>query len=92
MIAAFDVDNTLIDSDGNPIEKNVDMYRWFQKHGYEMVVWSAGGKAHAEEVSQRLGLNPDMTLAKHEWGGNQIYPDVAVDDKDLHIARNMVKV
>ncbi len=92
MIAAFDTDNTIIDSEGNPIAKNVDMYRWFQKHGYTMVVWSAGGKQHAEEVSQRLGLNPAMTLTKKIWGGNRIYPDVAVDDLDLHIARNMVKV
>lgn len=92
MICAFDVDQTLVDSKGNPISKNVDMYFWFQRHGYRMVVWSAGGKYHAQEVSDRLGLNPAMTLTKKEWGGNVIYPDVAVDDLDLHIARNMVKV
>jgi hypothetical protein len=92
MTVAFDTDLTLIDSEGNPIQKNVDMYFWFQKHGYRMVVWSAAGKQHAQDIANKLGLKPDMVLLKSENMGNQIYPDVAVDDKDLHIARNMVKV
>jgi len=92
MIAAFDVDGTLIDFEGNPRPEIVNLYRWFEQHGYEMVVWSHAGVQHAKETCAKLGLTPSKTLHKNMWGGNQIYPDVAVDDLDLRIGKNMVKV
>ena len=92
MICAMDCDGTLIDFDGNPRPEIVDLYHWFEHHGYAMVVWSHAGRKHAADTCAKLGLTPSKILTKNEWGGNRVYPDVAVDDLDLHIAKNMVKV
>ena len=49
MKIAFDVDDTLIipsvvtgDRDV-PNYEIIDIYRWFQRQGYEMVIWSGSG-------------------------------------------------
>lgn len=57
-----------------------------------MVVWSHAGIFHAQETADKLGLNPSRVLYKSEEMGNQIYPDIAVDDLDLRIAKTMIRV
>jgi hypothetical protein len=47
---AFDVDYTLIGDRYEPLYENIDLFRWFQKRGNDMVIWSGGGIEYATSI------------------------------------------
>lgn len=57
VVIAFDVDDTLIDSTGNPIEDTIQVLKWFVDRDYRVLVWSGAGTNHAKEVVSKLGLS-----------------------------------
>ncbi len=65
MKIAFDVDDTLIipavatnlPAD-TPNYELINVYRWFQKQGHEMIIWSGGGVDYAKTWGEKLGLAP----------------------------------
>ncbi len=81
---AFDVDNTLVDSDGNAREEVVQLFKLLHSFGCRMFIWSNGsnhttGKQYEEyaaEVRDRLGL-----VAQCVPKGS-FRPDITVDDLD----------
>lgn len=88
LIVAFDVDGTLIDFDNQPREDVINLYCAFQNLGYEMWVWSGGGKDYAAIWANRLELNPDRVLAKDK----KLQPHIAIDDAkdaDLGLATTL---
>ena len=76
-IIAFDVDGTLIDYDDTPRDSVVNLYYAFQDLGFEMWIWSGGGRDYAQRWADRLQLHPDRVFAKDR----NLKPDVAVDDQ-----------
>lgn len=97
LIVAFDVDDTLIipsvatgaDVD-LPNYKTIAVYRWFQKQGHYMVVWSGGGIPYAKRWAEKLNLKPDAVWAKMK--DENVAVDIAFDDCDVDLARVNVKV
>ena len=83
---AFDVDNTLVDDDGEPREKVVQLFKLLQEFGCEMYVWSTGlsdttgayWEDYAKETCERLGLT-----AKCVPKGS-FRPDITVDDLGVY--------
>lgn len=96
MLVAFDVDDTLIiPAIATGLDRDVPnydviaVYRWFQAQGHMMLVWSGGGEDYARSWGERLGLNADYYLDKHDA---TLIPDLTFDDSDLSLGRLNVKV
>lgn len=94
MIIAFDVDDTLLyppEATKLPIDtpnyETIQIYNWFQRQGNTMVVWSGGGVDYATRWAEKLGLKPDMVVAK-----GSIRVDLAFDDCDVELGTVNVKV
>ena len=92
---AFDVDDTLIipgiaNSTGRDIPNYevISTYRWFQKQGHFMIIWSGGGVGYAEMWAKKLGLSPDNIIEKRK---NDTV-DIAFDDCDVDLAKVNIKV
>jgi len=71
--AAIDVDDTLLING----EANDDLVEWIKRkkeEGTELVLWSARGRAYAQEVAEKLKVSHlfDAIISK---------PSVIVDDK-----------
>lgn len=93
-IIAFDVDGTLIDSEGNTNWRITDMLRTFSRFkNVEVVVWSGGGKDYAEMWVRKLGLEKYVkkcysknhvattkTMPPKHIFEPEIKPDIAIDD------------
>jgi len=91
-VIAFDVDGTLIDSEGNTNWRITDMLRSFSRFkNVTVVVWSGGGKDYAEMYVRKLGLEKYVKrcYAKNHIGKDsngkhlfepEIVPDIAIDD------------
>lgn len=81
-IVAFDVDNTLVDNDGEPREDVVQLFKLLQKFGCRMIIWSNGAnhetgtywESYAAEVRDRLGLEAECVPK------GSLRPDITVDD------------
>lgn len=76
-VAAFDVDNTLIDDDENPREQVVQLFVLLQRFGCRMVIWSGNGVEYATRIAGQLELDAKI-LEK-----GSIQPDITVDDVDM---------
>lgn len=76
-IIAIDVDGTLVDYNDKPRQDVIDLFNWFQAHGWQVVVWSGGGKAYAQMWCDRLGLKPHRCDDKNK----ELQPDITVDDE-----------
>ncbi len=94
MTIAFDVDDTLIippEANGldmdTPNYETIAIYNWFKQQGNTMVIWSGGGIDYATRWADKLGLQPDMVLAK-----GSIKVDIAFDDCDVELGTVNVKV
>lgn len=66
MKIAFDVDDTLIlpaiatgFGIDTPNYEIVELYRWFQRQGHYMIIWSGSGIDYAKRWAERLGLHAD---------------------------------
>ena len=70
---AIDVDNTL-DHAGTLDDRVVDMAKRMKRDGFEVILWSARGKAHAQRVAEAHGVNDlfDVIISK---------PGMIVDDQ-----------
>jgi phosphoserine phosphatase len=74
MKIAFDVDSTLIDDEDKPRYDVIDLFRWFECHGHEMIIWSGGGIEYSKHWADKLGLNA-VVVEKCSIG-----VDIVVDD------------
>jgi hypothetical protein len=91
---AFDVDDTLIipaiatgfERD-IPNYENIYVYRWFQKQGCYMIIWSGGGVDYAKTWADKLGIEVDEIIVK---GSKEV--DIAFDDADVQLGKVNVKV
>lgn len=100
MIIAFDVDDTLIipavatglDQD-TPNYEVIEIYKWFQKQGHTMIIWSGGGVEYAKMWASKLGLEPDMVVPKALTTlDGEPYVDIAFDDCDVILGKVNIKV
>ena len=90
MTVAFDIDGCLIhlsgDLEDTPRYGVLDLFRWFQRHGHDMVIWSGGGIDYATRWARRMGLEARII----EKGS--IVPDLAVDDEHVKLGTLNLKV
>jgi hypothetical protein len=92
---AWDIDDTLIipavvtglDRD-TPNYDTIAVYKWFQKQGHTMILWSGSGIDWAETWGRKLGLIPFELRLKEK--SEDI--DLAFDDCDVDLARVNIKV
>lgn len=95
MKIAFDIDDTLIvpsvatgfDRD-TPNYATIEIYKWFQSQGHEMILWSGSGIDWAKTWGEKLGLAPFEVRIKQ---ANEDV-DIAFDDCDVQLAKVNVKV
>jgi len=83
LTVAFDCDGTLLNLDGDPKYKVLDLLRWFLENSdAEVIIWSGGGTDYAKTVIRRLGLAGRVRV-----GNKFCQPvDIAVDDMGDMIA------
>jgi len=94
---AFDVDDCLLlpsvatglDID-TPNYDNIDIFRYFQAQGHDMVVWSGSGMDYASRWAEKLGLRPCIVLEKRRY--DTFEPDICFDDCDVDLAKVNIKV
>jgi predicted HAD superfamily phosphohydrolase YqeG len=68
-----DVDLTLVDAFGRPLENAAQGVRRLKAAGCHLFLWSTGGREYAESVARRLGI--------HECFGAFLPKlDIAIDD------------
>lgn len=88
--AAFDVDGTLIhqvgEKEDTPRYEIIDLFKKFEKLGFEMYIWSGGGVDYAQRWSERLGLDAKV-VAKGSFS-----PDISVDDLPVEFGKVNIKV
>lgn len=89
MRIAFDVDGTLIATDGRPRYDVIAVYQFFQRHGHTMIIWSGGGTDYAQMIADRLYLDPDAILPKRK---ERNAVDIAFDDMDVDLATVNIRV
>lgn len=89
---AFDVDGTLIDSEGNTNWRITELLRLLARFkNTRIIVWSGGGQSYAEMIVRKLGLEKyvDACADKNHKGqdaeGKHVFdpelkPDIAIDD------------
>ncbi len=94
MKIAFDVDDTLIVpaninkfKTDTPNYETIAIFKWFEKQGYEMVIWSGGGVDYAKMWADKLGLKAEILpkTATFDVG-------IAFDDCDVELGKVNVKV
>ena len=88
MTVAFDVDYTLIGEHDEPLYDNIDLLRWFARHGHRIIVWSGGGKDYATMWARRLGLLDVVhaTESKGKEASKKWKPDICFDDCMVELA------
>lgn len=92
---AFDIDDTLIvpsvatglDID-TPNYENIAIYKYFQKQGCYMILWSGSGTDWATRWGEKLGLQPDEIRIKEK--SEDI--DIAFDDCEVDLAKVNIRV
>jgi len=97
MKIAFDIDDTLIipavatnmPSD-TPNYEIIAVYKWFQKQGHTMILWSGGGIDYAKTWGEKLGLAP-FTVRVKEYDTDEDV-DICFDDCDVKLAKVNIKV
>lgn len=96
MKIAFDVDDTLIipavatnlPAD-TPNYDTIAVYRYFQKQGHHMIIWSGGGTDYAARWAEKLGLQPNEIRVKQKSADVDIcFDDCAVDLAIINIKVN----
>ena len=95
MKIAFDIDDTLIVpsvargfGDNTPNYPTIEIYRWFQAQGSDMILWSGSGVDWAQRWGEKLGLEPFTVRVKEKSDD----VDIAFDDCDVDLAKVNVKV
>lgn len=92
IVVAFDVDGTLIDSEGNTNWRITELLRILSRFkNIEIIVWSGGGKDYAEMIVRKLDLTKyvkrceSKNLVETTSEGKHMFeptlrPDIAIDD------------
>ena len=75
MRIAFDCDYTLIGENNEPRYEVIDLFRWFEKQGWEMIIWSGGGIDYAKHWAEKLGLKAKIIAKCSEK------VDICIDDE-----------
>lgn len=95
MRIAFDIDDTLIlpgvitaSGRETPNYANIEIYRYFQALGCEMILWSGSGVDWAKTWGEKLGLEPFTVQQKQK----DLTVDIAFDDCDVDLAKVNVRV
>jgi hypothetical protein len=95
MNIAFDIDDTIIIPSvatgsqlDTPNYDTIAIYKWFQKQGHNMFLWSGSGMDWAETWGNKLGLMPFTVIPKQR---NEDI-DIAFDDCDVQLAEINIKV
>lgn len=95
MKIAFDIDDTILIPSvvlgfGNdtPNYDTISIYKWFQKQGCEMILWSGSGVDWAQRWGEKFGLQPFTVRIKEKSDD----VDICFDDCDVTLARVNVKV
>lgn len=95
MRVAFDIDDTILVPSvvmgfGNdtPNYETIALYKWFQKQGCEMILWSGSGQDWAKTWGEKFGLQPFTVLQKEKRDDI----DIAFDDCDVELAKVNIKV
>ncbi len=98
MKVAFDIDDTLlvpsvvmgngISGDNVPNYPVIEVYKWFQANGCEMILWSGSGIDWAKRWGERFGLEP-FTVRRKEKSEDV---DICFDDCDVDLAKVNVRV
>jgi hypothetical protein len=98
LVVFFDVDDTLIIpacATGFPVDtpnyENIAVYKWFQKQGCWMGIWSGGGKDYAKHWAKKMGLVADEYMNKKDLNRREDV-DIAVDDCEISLAKVNVRV
>ena len=110
---AFDIDDCLLVPNvasrigrDTPNYDTIAIYKWFQKQGCDMILWSGSGIDWAKTWGEKLGLEPFEVRKKeanivHKGGGlcvgnecneDDYDIDLAFDDCDVDLAKVNVKV
>ena len=99
MIVAFDVDDKLLTHkvgergyNDTPNYEILNIYKWFEKNGDRIIVWSGGGEDYARMWCDKLGLKPDIICAKSKENAELHKPDIAFDDAFVNLAKVHIKV
>ncbi len=94
---AFDVDDTLLVpaiatglKRDTPNYEVIAIYKWLQRQGHHMIIWSGGGEDYARTRAEQLGLYADEIITKTTERINEV--DIAFDDSDIKLAKVNVKV
>ena len=95
MVICFDVDDTLIVpsvatglATDTPNYETIAIYKWFQKQGCHMIIWSGGGIDYATRWAEKLGLEPDEVRLKEKSDD----VDIAFDDCFVDLAKVNIKL
>jgi len=104
LVVAFDVDDTLIvpsvamraksgvvmsgPGRDTPNYENVAAYKWFQRQGCYMIIWSGSGLDWAKTWAEKLGLTADEFPAKQKRQD----VDIAIDDCVVDLGRVNARV
>ena len=82
MRIAFDCYGTLL---GNYEDKVLRFYRWLEKQGHEMIIWSSLW-CYVDEVKKRHGINGigSAKLSKFDIEDENEHYDIAIDDDVYH--------
>ncbi len=73
---AFDVDGTLITYKDKPNYRTIQLFKWFEKQGWQMFIHSGGGLDYARHWGEKLGLEAEYKSK----GDPTMEYDIAVDD------------
>lgn len=95
MKIAFDVDDCLLIpsvASGFPTDtpnyEVIALYKWFQKQGHYMIIWSGSGIDWAKTWAEKFGLTADEFCIKQKREDL----DIAFDDCDVDLANMNIKV
>ena len=84
---AVDVDGTILTEQGNVRKGVVKMAKDFQKQGYKVIIWSNGGKKHAEEAGKKAGFQNVTYTSKSAY---KKIPDIAIDNEERLGKKNIM--
>lgn len=87
---AFDVDNTLIDSNNIPRIEVLNLLKAFVNLGCDVIVWSSAGTSYAQDVCSQLSLNHLEISRVRIIDKYSEFVDIAVDDNFENFERKYI--
>jgi len=98
-VAAFDCDETLwsVDCSGNPTlnaknRRTLNLLRAMRASGFRIVVWSGGGRDHAERCGRFCDIWEIVEFFASKTEAKEIGADISFDDCIVNLARINVQL